>query len=74
MRVESQLDQDMARQLGSAGQTRGERQGEYLRAGVLRQLRTEYRFSDYFAATSATSMGSGQFALTDRFELVASGS
>ena len=74
VRVETAIDQDLARQLGSAGSTRGERQADKLLGGLLNQLRTEYRFSDYFAATSVTHMGQGRMFLSDRFELLSSGS
>ena len=72
IRADSSIAGELSRQLGAPTIVRGERSQTYLTGGLLRQVRTEFRFSDYFATTSLTSMGQGRLVISERYELIAS--
>lgn len=65
---------ELTRQLGAPSSSRGEPGVAYLQGGLLRQARAEFRFSDYYATSSATSVGRGRFVISERYELLADGS
>lgn len=65
---------ELTRQVGAPTSMTGERSASFLRAGLLRQVRTEFRFSNYYATTSVTHMGQDRLVLSERYELLADGS
>jgi hypothetical protein len=71
IRADSTIADELSRQLGAPTIVRGERSQAYLTGGLLRQVRTEFRFSDYFATTSLTSVGQGRLVISERYELLA---
>jgi hypothetical protein len=71
IRSDSAIADELSRQLGAPTIVRGERSQAFLTGGLLRQVRTEFRFSDYFATTSLTSVGQGRLVISERYELLA---
>ncbi|MCS6901986.1 MAG: hypothetical protein RMJ98_20340 [Myxococcales bacterium] len=65
---------ELRRQLGDPSSHQGEASATYLQGGLLRQARTEFRFSDYYATSSVTTMGTGRYVVSERYELLADGS
>ena len=56
--------------IGQPSRVSGDRTPAYLAAGPLRQARVEYRHSDYFAAVSATNMGSSGYLVTQVYRAI----
>lgn len=61
---------DLRQRLGDAGHESGEATGAFLQQGLLRQARAEFRFRDYYATSSATTMASDRFVVSERYELL----
>jgi len=70
VRADGSIAAELTRQVGAPTATSGERTLPYLTAGPLRQARTEFKFSDYYATTSVTSMGQGRLVISERYELM----
>ena len=71
--VQGAIVEDLSRRLGAPSSSRGEASASYLQGGLLRQARTEFRFSDYYATSSVTTMGSGRYVVSERYELLSDG-
>lgn len=65
---------ELTRQLGGPSSTAGQPETTYLAGGALRQARAEFRFSDYYATSSATNVGRGRFVVSERYEQLTDGS
>ncbi len=74
VRISEAVDRELAGQLGTTGKVLGERDAAFLQGATLRHIRTEYRFVDYYASTSVMNMGGGRLSLSERFELLTTGS
>jgi hypothetical protein len=74
LRTHMGLTAELQKKLGEPSTTSGKPDLEYLRGGLLRQVRSEFRFSDYYATSSVTAMGQGRFVISERYELLADGS
>lgn len=74
VKTDDAILQELTKQLGAPSSTSGKHEASYLAGAPLRQARSEYRFSDYYATSSVTSVGQGRFVLSERYELLTSGS
>jgi hypothetical protein len=71
--VQGAIVEELSRQLGTPSSSRGEASASYLQGGLLRQARTEFRFLDYYATSSVTTVGSGRYVVSERYELLSDG-